>query len=104
MQYFCMDGLYMDMGSSGIFGGIFRAMEIGFPFVSGRKGLKGSDNQGQGFRGKNRSTKIITGIGVVRGFLGNFEKAISKSIHRQRFEKILLGKREKSFSGVIKHY
>ena len=33
MQYFCMDGLYMDMGSSGIFGGIFRAMEMGFPFV-----------------------------------------------------------------------
>ena len=44
MQYFCMDGLYMDMGSSGIFGGIFRAMEMGFPLVGGRKGLKGSDN------------------------------------------------------------
>ena len=35
MQYFCMDGLYMDMGSSGIFGGIFRAMEMGFPLVGG---------------------------------------------------------------------
>ena len=44
MQYFCMGCLYMDMGSSGIFGGIFRAMEMGFPFVGGRKGLKGSDN------------------------------------------------------------
>ena len=37
MQYFCMGCLYMDMGSSGIFGGIFRAMEMGFPFVGGRK-------------------------------------------------------------------
>ena len=44
MQYSCMGCLYMDMGSSGIFGGIFRAMEMGFPFVGGRKGLKGSDN------------------------------------------------------------
>ena len=35
MPYFCMDGLYMDMGSSGIFGGIFRAMGMGFPFVGG---------------------------------------------------------------------
>ncbi len=40
MQYFCMDGLYMDMGSSGIFGGIFRAMEMGFPFVGGENRLK----------------------------------------------------------------
>ena len=40
MQYFCMDGLYMDMVSSGIFGGIFRAVEMGFPFIDGRKGLK----------------------------------------------------------------
>ena len=38
MQYFCMDGLYVDMGSSGIFGGIYLAMEMGFPFVSGEKG------------------------------------------------------------------
>ena len=40
MQYFCMGCLYMDMGSFGIFGGIFRAMERGFPFVSGENGLK----------------------------------------------------------------
>ena len=40
MQYFCMGCLYMDMGSSGIFGGIFRAMEMGFPFVGGENGLK----------------------------------------------------------------
>ena len=31
MQYFCMDGLYMDMGSSGIFGGIFGDINIGVP-------------------------------------------------------------------------
>ena len=42
MPYFCMDGLYMDMGSSGIFGEIFRAMEMGFPFVGGGNDLKGS--------------------------------------------------------------
>ena len=41
MQYFCMDGLYMDMGSSGIFGGIYLAMEMGFPFARGEKGLNG---------------------------------------------------------------
>ena len=40
MQYFCTGCLHMDMGSSGIFGGIFRAMEIGFPLVGGEKGLK----------------------------------------------------------------
>ena len=32
----------MDMGSSGIFGEIFRAMEMGFPFVGGGNDLKGS--------------------------------------------------------------
>ena len=37
-----MDGLDLDMGSSGIFGGIFRAMEMGFPFIRGEKRLKGS--------------------------------------------------------------
>ena len=42
MQYFCMGGLYKDMGSSGIFGGIFRAMEMAFPFVGGEKDLTGS--------------------------------------------------------------
>ena len=31
MQYFCMDGLYLDMGSSGIFGGIFGDIKIGVP-------------------------------------------------------------------------
>ena len=40
MQYFCTDCLYVDMGSSGIFGGIYLAMEMGFPFVSGEKGFK----------------------------------------------------------------
>ena len=36
----------MDMGSSGIFGGIFRAMEMGFPFVSGEKGFNCFNNLG----------------------------------------------------------
>ena len=31
MQYFCMGGLCMDMGSSGIFGGIFGDIKIGVP-------------------------------------------------------------------------
>ena len=31
MPYFCMDGLYMDMGSSGIFGGIFGDIQRGVP-------------------------------------------------------------------------
>ena len=38
MQYFCMDGLYMDMGSSGIFGGIFGDIEIGVPLEGQIKG------------------------------------------------------------------
>ena len=46
MQYFCMDGLYMDMGSSGIFGGIYLAMEMGFPFVGGEKGFKRFNSRG----------------------------------------------------------
>ena len=31
MPYFYMDGLYMDMGSSGIFGGICRDIQRGVP-------------------------------------------------------------------------
>ena len=42
MQYFCMECLYMGRGVSGIFGGIFRALEIGFPLVAGEKGFRGS--------------------------------------------------------------
>ena len=39
-----MDGLYMDMGSSGIFGGIYLAREKGFLFVGGEKGFKWFNN------------------------------------------------------------
>ena len=72
MQYFCMGGLYMDLGSSGIFGGIFRAKEMGFPFVGGEKGLTGSIFRLRVGRG-NPNIEIYPG--VVGEFLdcwGNF--------------------------------
>ena len=58
---------------------------------------------GLGFPRENLSTKIIRGDGVVHGFMGNFEKAIPKSIHLQKFEEIFRI-RGKSFSGVGKHH
>ena len=78
-----MGCLYMDMGSSGIFGGIFRAMEMGFPLVGGEKGLKCSIIRARVFE-RNLSTKIITGVGVAHGSSGNFERAIPKSKHPQK--------------------
>ena len=42
MQYFCMECLYMGRGVSGIFGGIFPALETCFSLVGGEKGFRGS--------------------------------------------------------------
>ena len=71
MQYFCMGCLYMDMGSSGTFGGISRAKEMGFPFVGGGNDSKIPIIRARVFEGKLKH-KIIRGNGVVCGFLGSF--------------------------------
>ena len=40
MQYSCMECLYMCRGVSGIFGGIFVALEIDIPLVGGENDQK----------------------------------------------------------------
>ena len=78
----------MDMGSSGIFGGIFRAMEIAFPFLGGEKDLTGSIFRVRVLEG-TLSTKFILGGGEVPGLLGKIlrEQFPSQNIVK-RFEEI----------------
>ena len=42
MKCFCTNCPYTDRGGSGIFGGIFPALETGFPLVGREKGFRGS--------------------------------------------------------------
>ena len=71
MQYPCMDCLYMSMGVSGIFGGIYPALEIGFSLVGGEKVLKGSIIRARVFEGKPKHQNH-QGVGGVRGSPGKF--------------------------------
>ena len=76
--------LYMRRGVSGIFGGIFPALETGFPLVGREKGFRGSIIRARVLERKPKH-KNYHGCWSGSGITGkNSEGAILKSNHPQK--------------------
>ena len=80
----------MRRGVSGIFGGIFPALETGFSLVDGEKGFRGSISRARVFERKPKHKNYHgcwSGSWVLEWFVDhqeNFERAIPKSNHPQK--------------------
>ena len=84
MQYLCMYCLDKSRGVSGIFGGIYPALEIGFSLVGGERGFRGSKIRARVFEGKTKHQNYH-GCWSGSGITGkNLERAIPKSHHPQK--------------------
>ena len=73
----------MGRGVSGIFGGIFPALEIGFSLVRGERVLE-VRQFGLGFSRENLSIKLSRVLEWFVDHWGKFERAIPKSNRPQR--------------------
>ena len=93
----------MGRGVSGIFGGIYPALKIGFPLVGGEKGLNGSIIRARVFEGKPEHQDYH---GRWRGswITGKIlREQFQSQIILKRFEETFRKREKVFFSGVRKH-